>query len=77
MMQLEFRMFHKNSNTGDTGTRVLFLAQCTYGCCISTCTVVNSPVNMVTFCQYPAIQHAAREFTRVYLRCLGTKHGTK
>ena len=30
-------------NTGDTCTRVLFLVQCTYGCCISNCTVVNIP----------------------------------
>ena len=31
--------------TGDTAvrTRVLFLVQCTYGCCISTCIVVNFP----------------------------------
>ena len=31
------------SNTGDTVNRVLFLAQCTYSCGISTCTIVNFP----------------------------------
>ena len=30
-------------NTGDTGTSVLFLVQCAYGCCISNCIVVNIP----------------------------------
>jgi hypothetical protein len=30
-------------NTGDTGTRVFFSVQCTYSCCISTCTAVNFP----------------------------------
>ena len=39
----------KNSNTGDTMNQVLVLAQCTYSCCISTCTIVNSPVNHTTY----------------------------
>ena len=43
-------------NTGDTGTRVLFLVHCTYGCCISTCTVVNFP------CEYGNMLWKTRRF---------------
>jgi hypothetical protein len=38
--QLKFRIFKIQ---GDTGTRALCSVQCTYGCCISTCTIVNFP----------------------------------
>ena len=38
-----FKLFKIRARTGDTGTRILFLVHCTYGCCISTCTVVNFP----------------------------------